>query len=74
MLLRLSYLALTGMVTLLRLLPMSNADKDIEILALRHQLAVLQRRVDKPRLTPPPGRSSLPCSTRSPDPPCDSSI
>jgi putative transposase len=52
-LLRLSYLALTGMITLLRLLPMSNADKDIEILALRHQLAVLQRRVDKPRLTPP---------------------
>jgi putative transposase len=52
-LLRLSYLALIGMVTLLRLLPMSNADKDIEILALRHQLAVLQRRVDKPRLTPP---------------------
>jgi putative transposase len=52
-LLRLSYLALTGMVTLLRLLPMSNADEDIEILALRHQLAVLQRRVDKPRLTPP---------------------
>jgi putative transposase len=51
-LLRLSYLALTGMVTLLRLLPMSNTDKDIEILALRHQLAVLQRRVDKPRLTP----------------------
>jgi putative transposase len=51
--LRLSYLALTGMVTLLWLLPMSNADKDIEILVLRHQLAVLQRRVDKPRLIPP---------------------
>jgi hypothetical protein len=50
-LLRLSYLALTGMVTLLRLVPMSNADKDIEILVLRHQLAVLRRRVDKPRLT-----------------------
>jgi hypothetical protein len=50
-LLRLSYLALTGMVTLLRLLPMSNTDKDVEILVLRHQLAVLQRRVDKPRLT-----------------------
>jgi len=52
-LLRLSYLALTGMITLLRLLPRSNAEKDIEILALRHQLAVLQRQIDKPRLTPP---------------------
>ena len=52
-LLRLSYLARTGMVTLLRLLPMSNTDKDIEILVLRHQLAVLQRRVDKPRFAPP---------------------
>ncbi|MGH3672215.1 MAG: integrase core domain-containing protein [Pseudonocardiaceae bacterium] len=53
MLLRLAYLALIGVVTFLRLLPMSSADKDIEILALRHQLAVLQRRVDKPRLNPP---------------------
>jgi putative transposase len=52
-LLRLSYLALTGMVTFLRLLPMSNIDKDIEILALRHQLAILQRQVSKPRFTPP---------------------
>jgi putative transposase len=32
---------------------MSSIDKDIEILALRHQLAVLQHRVDKPRFTPP---------------------
>ncbi len=53
MLLRLSYLILTGMVTCLRLLAMSNTDKDIESLALRHQLAVVQRRVNKPRLTPP---------------------
>ncbi|HET9254929.1 MAG TPA: integrase core domain-containing protein [Pseudonocardiaceae bacterium] len=53
MLLRLSHLALTGMVTLLRLLAMSRADKDVEILVLRHQLAVLQRRIDKPRLTSP---------------------
>ena len=51
MLLRLSYLALTGMIRFLWLLVMSNADKDIEILVLRHQLTVLQRRVDKPRLT-----------------------
>lgn len=33
---RTSYLALTGVVTLPRLLPMSNTDKDIEILVPRH--------------------------------------
>jgi putative transposase len=32
---------------------MSSTDKDIEILVLRHQLAVLQRQIDKPRFTPP---------------------
>jgi putative transposase len=52
-LVRLVYLALTGMIRFLRLLAMRNADKDIEILALRHQLAVPQRQIDKPRLTPP---------------------
>src|SRR3954453_666410 len=31
---------------------MSDTNKDIEILALRHQLGVLQRQIDKPRLTP----------------------
>src|SRR5258707_14574756 len=41
------------MIALIRLLPMSGTDKDIEILALRHQLAILQRQIDKPRLTPP---------------------
>jgi hypothetical protein len=50
-LLRLPYLALSSMFTLLRLLPMSDRDKDIEILALRHQLAILQPQIDKPRLT-----------------------
>ena len=40
------------MIRFLRLLAMNNADKDIEILALRHQLAVLQRQIDKSRLTP----------------------
>jgi putative transposase len=51
-LLRLAYLALTGMVTFLRLLPMSSTDKNIEILTLRHQLTVLQRQASRPRFTP----------------------
>jgi transposase InsO family protein len=51
MLLRLTYLAATTAVTLLRLLPMSDRDKDLEILALRHQLLVLQRQVGKPAFT-----------------------
>ncbi|MEV0132574.1 integrase core domain-containing protein [Dactylosporangium sp. NPDC050688] len=51
MLLRLAYLAATNAFALLRLLPMSDRDKDIEILALRHQLLVLQRQVGKPTFT-----------------------
>lgn len=45
MLLRLVYLGLTNTFALLRLLPMSNQDKDTEILVLRHQIAVLQRQL-----------------------------
>jgi putative transposase len=52
-LLRLPYLAVTSVFAFIRLLPMSDTDKDIEILTLRHQLAVLQRQTDRPRLTPP---------------------
>jgi hypothetical protein len=37
--------------TVMGLLPMSDTAKDIEILALRHQLAILQRQIDTPRLT-----------------------
>ncbi|MFG2847110.1 integrase core domain-containing protein [Kitasatospora sp. NPDC048296] len=51
MLLRLAYLAATNTIALLRLLPMSDREKDIEILALRHQLLVLQRQVGKPVFT-----------------------
>jgi hypothetical protein len=36
-------LGITNAFALLRLLPGSDRDKDIEILSLRHQLAVLQR-------------------------------
>jgi hypothetical protein len=35
--LRLPYLALTSVFAFIRLLPMSDTDKDIEILALRHR-------------------------------------
>src|SRR6266508_1124420 len=46
MLLRLAYLGITNAFALLRLLPGGDHDKDIEILSLRHQLAVLQRQLD----------------------------
>jgi putative transposase len=52
-LLRLSYLALTNVVAFVRLLPMNDVDKDVEILVLRHQLAVLQHQIDRPRFAPP---------------------
>ncbi|HEX2806040.1 MAG TPA: hypothetical protein VHN80_07720 [Kineosporiaceae bacterium] len=51
MLLRLSHLALSSVFTVMGLLPMSDTVKDVEILALRHQLAILQRQIDTPRLT-----------------------
>jgi hypothetical protein len=44
-LLRLAYLAVTNVFALLRLLPMSDRDKDVEILALRHQVAMLERQL-----------------------------
>ncbi|MBG0814630.1 integrase core domain-containing protein [Planomonospora sp. ID82291] len=45
MLLRLTYLAVTNAFAALRLLPMSDRDKDVEILALRHQITVLERQL-----------------------------
>jgi putative transposase len=48
-LLRLAYLGVTNAFALLRLLPMSERDKDVEILALRHQIAVLERQLGKTR-------------------------
>ncbi len=50
MLLRLAYLGITNAFALLRLLPRSLQDKDAEILALRHQLTVLQRQLDGQRV------------------------
>ena len=46
MLLRLAYLGVTNALAMLRLLPMSDRAKDVEILALRHQITVLQRHLD----------------------------
>jgi putative transposase len=43
---RLAYLAVTNGLAILRLLPTSDRAKDVEILALRHQLAVLQRQLN----------------------------
>jgi transposase len=46
MLLWLALLGITNAFTLLRLLPGGDRDKDVEILSLGHQLAVLQRQLD----------------------------
>lgn len=47
---RLAYLGMTNALALLRLLPMSGRDKDAEILALRHQILVLQRQLHGDRV------------------------
>ncbi|RPE37317.1 integrase-like protein [Streptomyces sp. Ag109_O5-1] len=54
MLLRLAYLGVTNAFAVLRLLPMSDCGKDVEILALRHQITVLERQLggDRPRFGP----------------------
>ena len=54
MLLRLVYLSVTNVFALLRLLAVSDRDKDVEILVLRHQITVLQRQLGttRPRLLP----------------------
>lgn len=54
MLMRPAYLAVSNAFTVLRLLPMGGREKDIEILASRHQITVLQRQLgaDRPRFEP----------------------
>jgi hypothetical protein len=51
---RLAYLGVTNTLALLRLPPMSDRDKDAEILVLRHQVMVLERQLhgDRVRFTP----------------------
>ncbi|MEU2687223.1 hypothetical protein [Streptomyces hygroscopicus] len=54
MLLRLAYPGVTNAFAMLCLLPITDRDKDAEILALRHQITVLERQLgkDKIRFTP----------------------
>jgi putative transposase len=47
---RLAYLTVTNTFAVLRLLPMSDRDKDAEILVLRHQITVLERQLSGTRV------------------------
>jgi putative transposase len=49
---KLTYLALCRTIQLLALPVRGDAAKDLEILVLRHQLAVLRRQVPRPRFEP----------------------
>ncbi len=48
--LRLAYLVLARVLSWLALLARSNATKDVELLVLRHEVAVLRRTNPRPRL------------------------
>ena len=69
---RLAYLTVTNGLAMLRLLPMSDRAKDVEILALRHQLTVLERKwaVRGCGSLPLTGPSSPLCCSHSPGPCC----
>jgi putative transposase len=49
---KLAYLTLCRSIQLLALLARGDTTKDLEILVLRHQLAVLRRQVARPKLQP----------------------
>jgi putative transposase len=49
-LLRPAYFGVTNAFAMLRLLPRSDRDKNVEILALRHQLSVLERQLGKEKV------------------------
>jgi hypothetical protein len=54
-LLKLAYLSVTSMFAMLRLLPVSSRDMDVEVLALRHQITVLRRHLNGQRVQYAPG-------------------
>jgi hypothetical protein len=49
-LLRLAYLGVANALSLLRLPPMSDRAKDVEILAVRHQIMILERQLNGHRV------------------------
>jgi hypothetical protein len=49
-LLRLAYLTVANVFAMLRLLPMTDRDRDAEILALHHQIMVLERQLGQERV------------------------
>ena len=59
MLLRLAYLTVSNVFAVLRLLPVGDRDKDAEILALRHQLGVLERQLGDQRIRFTPADRAL---------------
>lgn len=59
MLVRFAYLAVANCFAALRLLPRSDRGKDLEILALRHQIGVLERQVGTQRVRLRPADGAL---------------
>ena len=55
---RLAYLLLARVLSWLALLARSDAAKDVEILVLRHEVAVLRRHNPRPKLSWPTAQSS----------------
>jgi hypothetical protein len=56
---RLAYLGVTNALAMLRLLPTSDRAKDAEILALRHQIMILERQLQGQRIRFTPADRAL---------------
>lgn len=62
MLLRPACLGVANVFSLLRLLPVKNQDKDAEVLALRHQITVLERQLAQDRVQFTPSDRAFPAA------------